>query len=373
MPTSTAPGWAAPDRRWAGARKSGPPLKTKERTVKPLLKLLGSTIAISAALLGASAPGRAQSYPSRAVQLVVGYAQGGTGDIIARAIADKLAQALGQPVTIENRPGASGAVAAQSVARATPDGYTLLIGQPAEIVINPNLVRDVGYNPERDFQPIALVAVVPSVLVVQSSAPYNSVQDLLRAARESPRGLVFASGGPGTPPHLAGEMLRVASEGKMSHVAYEGAGPALEALVAGRADFAFPAFSTAVPQVKSGKLKMLAVSSARRVIAAPNVPTIEEAGVGPFDLTVWVGVFAPHGTPEPIITRLNREINEIVSQPDVREMFVRDGVDVMPMSAGQFESFLQKENTKYKAMLETTFCSRFFLGGCSGFGLPQVP
>jgi len=341
--------------------------------VKPLLKLLGSTIAISAALLAASAPGRAQSYPSRAVQLVVGYAQGGTGDIIARAIADKLAQALGQPVTIENRPGASGAVAAQSVARATPDGYTLLIGQPAEIVINPNLVRDVGYNPERDFQPIALVAVVPSVLVVQSSAPYNSVQDLLRAARESPRGLVFASGGPGTPPHLAGEMLRVASEGKMSHVAYEGAGPALEALVAGRADFAFPAFSTAVPQVKSGKLKMLAVSSARRVIAAPNVPTIEEAGVGPFDLTVWVGVFAPHGTPEPIITRLNREINEIVSQPDVREMFVRDGVDVMPMSAGQFESFLQKENTKYKAMLETTFCSRFFLGGCSGFGLPQVP
>src|SRR6478609_1321962 len=174
MPTSTAPGWAAPDRRWAGARNSGPPLKTKERTVKPLLKLLGSTIAISAALLAASAPGRAQSYPSRAVQLVVGYAQGGTGDIIARAIADKLAQALGQPVTIENRPGASGAVAAQSVARATPDGYTLLIGQPAEIVINPNLVRDVGYNPEKDLQPVALVAVVPSVLVVQSSAPYNS-------------------------------------------------------------------------------------------------------------------------------------------------------------------------------------------------------
>ena len=175
--------------------------------MKTLFKLLGSAIAVSATLLATPRSGQAQPYPSRPVQLVVGYAQGGTGDIIARAIADKLAKALGQPVTVENRPGASGTVAAQSVARATPDGYTLLIGQPAEIVINPNLIRDVGYNPERDLQPVALVAVVPSVLVVPSAAPYNSVQDLLRAARESPRGLVFASGGPGTPPHLAGEIL----------------------------------------------------------------------------------------------------------------------------------------------------------------------
>ena len=341
--------------------------------MKPLLTLLAKSIAMTAAFVATPLSARAQPYPSRPVQLMVGYAQGGTGDIIARAIADKLAKALGQPVTVENRPGASGTVAAQSVARAAPDGYTLLIGQPAEIVINPNLVRDVGYNPDKDLQPVALVAVVPSVLVVPSAAPYNSVQDVLRAARESPRGLVFASGGPGTPPHLAGEILRVASEGRMSHVAYEGAGPALEALVAGRADFAFPAFSTAVPYVTAGKLKMLAVSSARRAIAAPNIPTVEEAGIGPFDLTVWVGVLAPRGTPEPIVTRLNRDINEIVAQPDIRESFVREGIDIMPMSPGQFGSFLKAENKKYQSMIEKAFCSRFFLGGCSRFGLPQVP
>ena len=210
-----------------------------------------------------------------------------------------------QPVNIENRPGASGTIGARSVC-ATPDGYTLLIGQAAEIAINKISVVDLGYNPERDLQPVALVTIMPMGLVVPTTAPYSTVGELVNASRAAPRGLTFASAGAGTPGHFAGEILRLRTGGRFTHVPFDGAAPALEGLIAGRVDFYFASLLAAQEPVKAGKLKMIAVSSAQRVLAAPTVPTVMESGIPNFNMTQWVTLLAPRGTPKPVVDRLNR-------------------------------------------------------------------
>jgi tripartite-type tricarboxylate transporter receptor subunit TctC len=327
------------------------------------------TIAVVAAMVLTTAlTSWAQTYPSRPVQLVVGYAQGGTGDFVARVLAEKLTTALGQPVTVENRPGASGAAAAQSIARAIPDGHTLLIGQPGEISINPKLAKDLGYDPARDLQPVALAALSPLALVVQSAAPYSTIGKMTAASLSAPRGLTFASPGPGTPGHVAVEMLRTRTKSRLNHVPFEGGGPALDALIAGRVDMYFAVLPSAMPHVADGKLKILGVSSAKRSLAAPNVLTVaEQTGIRGFDLTNWVGVFAPRGTPTDVVARLNREINQVLAQPDVVEQLVRHGAEATPMSVDQFAAFLKSESSKYEGLLRDEFCANFFLyGGCPG-------
>src|SRR3954452_13000417 len=293
-------------------------------------------------LAAVATPVWAQPYPSRPVQLVVGYAQGGTGDFVAGLLARKLTTALGQPVNVENRPGASGTAAAQSVARAAPDGYTLLVGQPGEVSINPLLAKDIGYDPEKDLQPVALAATSPLALVVQSTAPYATLGEMTAASLSSPRGLTFASPGPGTPGHVAVELLRTRTKSRLNHVPLEGGGPALDALLAGQVDMYFAVLPTALPDVSAGKLKILAVSSAKRALAVPNVPTVQEqAGIRGFDLTNWVGVFAPRGTPADVVARLNREVNQALAQPDVVDQLVRHGAEAAPMSVDQFAAFLR--------------------------------
>src|SRR5215208_4713981 len=225
--------------------------------------------ALAVMLTAVALPGWAQPYPSRPVQLVVGYAQGGTGDFIARVLAEKLTSVLRQLVNVENRPGASGTAAAQSVARAAPDGYTLLVGQPGEVSINPLLAKDIGYDPARDLQPVALAATSPLALVVQSTAPYSTLGEMTAASLSSPRGLAFASPGPGTPGHVAVELLRARTKSRLNHVPFEGGGPALDALMAGQVDMYFAVLPTAMPHVGDGKLKILGVSSAKRSLAAP--------------------------------------------------------------------------------------------------------
>jgi len=302
------------------------------------------------------------------VQLVVGYAQGGTGDFIARLMAEKLATVLGQPVNVEIRPGASGATAAQGVARAAPDGYTLLVGQPGEVSINPMLVKDIGYDPARDLQPVALAALSPLALVVQSTAPYATIGEMTAASLSSPRGLTFASPGPGTPGHVAVELLRARTKSRLNHVPFEGGGPALDALIAGQVDMYFAVLPSAMPHVASGKLKVLAVSSAKRSLAVPNVPSVaEQTGIRGFDITNWVGVFAPRGTPADIVLRLNREINQVLAQPDVLERVVRHGAEASPMSVDQFADFLKSETSTYERLLTDEFCAKLLYGGCTGF------
>lgn len=331
-----------------------------------------SAIALIALVVGlacAVSPfARAQGFPNRPVQLVVAYPPGGTGDVIARLIAGQLSSSFGQPVRVENRTGASGAIGARYVAKAAADGHTLLIGQTAEIVANPILMKDAGYDPARDLQPVAFLAMVPVVLAVPANAPYTDLQQMLAAARASKRGLTFASGGPGTTSHLAGELLRLRTQARLIHVPVDGANAAFTELLDGRVDFYFAPYPLAIAPLRDGKVKLLATASSKRMVGEPTLPTVaDESGIRSFDIFAWVGVFAPRGTPSDVVARLNRDINRAFTQPEVRQQFVADGVEIVPMSVGQFEEFVKAEARRYSELLNEDFCSRVFYGGCEGF------
>ena len=302
------------------------------------------------ALAAAAPPASAQGFPGRPVHLVVAYAPGGTGDIVARLISDRLAAALGQPVVVENRPGASGAIGTQSVVAAVPDGHTLLVGQTAEVAINQHWIKGLSYDPEKDLQPVALATIVPLALVIPAAAPYSTLPDMLKAA--AGRSLTFASAGTGTPGHFAGELLKLRSRTNMTHVPYKGAAPALNDLLGSHVDFFFSGFPAAVAQVKAGTLKLIAVSTAKRSPAAPDVPTVAEAaGFGDFDISLWQGVFAPQATPKDVVVRLNDEINKIVTLTDVRAKLADDGADVMPLTVDAFAAFVKAESEKYLGII----------------------
>jgi tripartite-type tricarboxylate transporter receptor subunit TctC len=298
------------------------------------------------ALLSAVLPAAAQNFPNRNIHIIVAYAAGGTGDIVARLISDRLAAALGQSVVVENRPGASGAIGTQSVVSAAPDGHMLLVGQTAEVAINQSWIKGLSYDPDKDLQPVALATTVPLALVIPAAAPYATLPDMLKAAAR--KELTFASSGTGTPGHFAGELLKLRSKSGMTHVPYKGAGPALNDLLGEHVDFFFSGFPAAVAQVKAGKLKLLAVSTARRSPAAPDVPTVAEAsGIADFDLSLWQGIFAPRGTPKDVVARINTEINKIVTQPEFRARLRDEGADVTPLTVEQFTAFVQAESEKY--------------------------
>ena len=306
---------------------------------------------LAAAVAAVAQPAGAQGFPGRPVHLVVCYAPGGTGDIVARLISDRLAAALGQTVVVENRAGASGSIGAQSVVSAAPDGHTLLVGQPAEVAINQHWIKGLTYDPDKDLQPVALATIVPLALVIPGSAPYATVPDMLKAA--ATRGLTFASAGTGTPGHFAGELLKLKSNANLTHVPYKGAGPALNDLLGGHVDFFFSGFPAAWAQVKAGRLKLIAVSPAKRSPAAPDVPTVAEAsGIADFDISLWQGVFAPRATPKDVVTRLNAEINKIVTQPDIGAKLRDDGAVVTPLTVDQFTAFVRAESDKYLRIIK---------------------
>src|SRR5215468_6876732 len=278
--------------------------------------------------MAVAAPAWSQAYPSRTIQLIVAYAAGGTGDIVARSISDKLGASLGQSVVVENRAGASGAIGAHSVTTAAPDGYTLLVGQTGEIAVNQHWLKGLTYDPDKDLMPIALAAVVPLALVVPSKAPYSTLPEFLAALKSRPK-MTFASAGIGTPGHFAGELLRLKFDENLAHVPYKGAGPALNDLIGNHVDFYFPGFPAAAPHVKAGTLKILALSSAARSPAAPDIPSVAEAANIPgFNFILWVGFFAPKGTPPDVVAKLNTEINKIITEPDTNKNLREQGADV---------------------------------------------
>ncbi|MEP9377469.1 tripartite tricarboxylate transporter substrate binding protein [Aquabacter sp. CN5-332] len=307
-----------------------------------------------AALMAASLPGlaQAQSYPTREITFVVGYAAGGTGDVVARVISERLQKKLGKPVVVDNRAGASGSVAAAFVAKSAPDGQVLLAGQTAEISINPFLMK-LAYDPQKDLQPIALAAVVPLGLVAPEKAPYSTIPQMLEDAKKSPSGLTFASSGIGTPGHFAAELLKLKTKANLTHVPYKGAGPALNDILGGHVDLFFSGLPAAVQSVRAGRMKLLAVSSAKRASGLPDVPTVAEAANIPgFDITLWVGFFAPKATPPEVIALLNKEINEIISSPEVKERFLAEGADVNVLSVEETAAFTRAESAKYKALID---------------------
>jgi len=320
--------------------------------VLSLRRGLGAAALTAAAALSAAAAA-ADSYPTSPVHLIVAYSAGGTGDVVARIIAPQLSLALNQSVIVENRAGASGAIGAHSVATANADGLTLLLGQTGEIAINQHWIKGLTYDPDKDLQPVALLTVVPLALVVPAKAPYSTMAELLKALPNSK--MTFASAGTGTPGHFAGEMLKESTHANLTHVPYKGAGPALNDLIGNHVDLYFPGTPAAMPLMKAGTVKVLAVSSAKRAGIAPDVPTVaESAGIKDFDFTLWAGVFAPRGTPPAIVARLNSEINKILSDPATRKRLVDLGADVDPMSVDQFRAFVARESDKYARIIKAT-------------------
>jgi tripartite-type tricarboxylate transporter receptor subunit TctC len=309
---------------------------------------------LAAALVALALPASAQPFPSKPVHLIVAYAPGGTGDVVARVIADKLSAALGQTVVVENRPGASGAIGATSVVNAPPDGHTLLVGQTAEIAVNQYWIKGLTYDP-KNLMPVALATVVPLALAIPGKAPYASLADMLKAMQSSGKQFSFASAGTGTPSHFAGEYLSAKLPGKLVHVPYKGAGPALNDLIGGHVDMYFPGFPAVMPLIKAGSVKVLAVSSATRSQAAPESPTVAEVtGFADFDFTLWQGFFAPRGTPAEIIARLHNEINKILADPATRQRLIDAGANVMSLSIAEFAAFVKAESEKYERIIRLT-------------------
>src|SRR5712671_4248243 len=276
------------------------------------MKIRFAALALAAVLSGAA---QAQDYPARPVHLVVPYAAGGNADIFGRTLAQKLGDALKQPFVVENRAGANGGIGADFVAKSAPDGYTLLVTANGPIVVNPVLYAKVPYDPIRDFAPIAQCTVYQYVLVTLTASHIKSIADLVDAARARPGAVSYGSTGIGGGNHLAGELFALATGTQLTHVPYKGSAPAL----GGQLTFMFDTVITSVPQIRSGKLRAFAVSSGKRASSLPEVPTLQEAGIGNFDISQWQGVLAPAGTPKPMVDRLNLEIVKAMHAADVHE------------------------------------------------------
>jgi tripartite-type tricarboxylate transporter receptor subunit TctC len=297
-------------------------------------------------------PAVAQNWPTRPVQIVVSFGAGGTADIVARMIGEKLAPALGQPVVIENRPGAGGNMGAASVARASPDGYTLLMSGSPTHSVGPHLFKNLAYDPMRDIPPIAMVAAAPNLLVVNASSPVRSVGDLVKLAREKPGTVTYSSAGIGTSGHLAAELLKTTASVDMSHVPYKSGPEAVTGVLSGDVTFIFFTVPSVLPQVEAGKLRALAITSAERSKLVPGVPTVAEAGFPGFDVIAWYALFAPRGTPESVVGRLSAEIKKIVGGDDVRDQMAKLGAEPRYMSPKEVADFVAVESPKWGSLVK---------------------
>jgi tripartite-type tricarboxylate transporter receptor subunit TctC len=279
------------------------------------------------ALALASAQAFAQTYPSRPVRVMVGFAPGGPNDIIARAYSAQLAEGLGQPFVVENRTGAAGNLAAEAVARAAPDGHTLMLGSTGTNAVNPSLYAGLPFDPVRDLAPVSVVATSPSALAVHPKVAAHSVRELIALAKAQPGKLTYASAGSGSSQHLSAELFKQAAGVDMVHVPYKGAAPGITDLLAGQVDLSFAPVANVVPYAKAGKLRLLGVTSATRSSFAPDTPTLAESGVPGFDVTTWYAVFVTAGTPAPIVERLNAELGKVSRSPKLREQLAGLGID----------------------------------------------
>ncbi|MFL6693696.1 MAG: Bug family tripartite tricarboxylate transporter substrate binding protein [Ramlibacter sp.] len=318
-------------------------------------RALGRFAAMVALLAGGIAPhgaALAQAYPSKPIRLIVPYAVGGSTDLTARLVAKSLSTRLGQPVVVDNRAGAGGAVGHEAVAKAAGDGYTLLFSAAGPLTVTPHTYAKLPYDPIKSFEPITLVATQPLLLVVKPGLSVNSVADLVREAQANPGKLSYGSFGTGSAAHLAGESFKTLAKVDMVHVPYKGSGPALVDLVGGQIDLMFDVFSTAAPLVKSGKLRALAISSRERSPQFPDVPTMEEAGVKGFDAGTWFGVLAPAGTPKQVVEQLSRTMNAVLEETELRETLAAQGAVVRGGTPAQFQRFFLSEYEKWGGIVK---------------------
>ena len=306
----------------------------------------------SSGLMAAGPATAADVYPSKTIRLVVPFAPGGGSDIVARLLSPKMTEALGQTVVVDNRAGASANLGAAVVAKAAPDGYTLLLAN-ANYTINPSLFKSLPFDPVREFAPVALLANVTNVLAIHPSIPAKSVKELISFAKAHPGQLNFASPGNGTSSHLAGELFRQVAKIEVVHIPYKGATPAITDLIAGQVSFTMASVLSVLPYAKQGRLRMLAVTTAKRSGALPDIPTISEAGLPGFEVSNWYGILATGGTPRPAVDRLNSELARIARVPDLAEKLAAQGADPETGTPEEFERFIQAELKKWSAVVRS--------------------
>jgi tripartite-type tricarboxylate transporter receptor subunit TctC len=306
---------------------------------------------VSALLALAASGASAQGWPSRPVHVVVPYPAGGPNDIIVRMVGKRLGETLGEPIVVENRPGAGGNIGTDSVAKSAPDGYTLVSVGPGALIINP-LLGKVPYDTMRDFAPVTIMAVAPNALVAHPSFPAKSVKDLIALAKRKPGAINYASGGTGSTPHLAAALFAVMAGVQLTHVPYKGTGPATADLVGGQVQIAFLGIPTVLPHIRSGKLRALAVTGARRSPELPDVPTVAEAGVPGYELSPWYGLLAPAGTPSAVVARLAAEATKIVREPAMREQLVAQGAEPAGGTPEEFARTLRSDAALWKKVVK---------------------
>src|SRR5438477_3931184 len=303
-------------------------------------------------LLLSLATAQAQGYPAKPIRMVVGFPPGGGTDVVARIIAPPLSELLGQPVVIENRPGATGTAAAAAVAKSPPDGYTLMMGHVSVNAIAPSLFANLPYDVIRDFSPVAIAAAVPHFVLAHPSVPARSLRELISHLKKNP-GLTFPSAGNGSMPHLAGELFKSLAGVDLVHVPYKGTGQSMQDLLGGQHLVAFDTLAAAAPHVRSGKLRALAVSTAGRLSAFPEVPTAEEAGLPGYVVTTWYGIFAPAGTPTAIVNRLHAEMVKAMQTPDVRAKLEGIGADgSVSRSPEEFAALVRADTVRYAKIVK---------------------
>jgi tripartite-type tricarboxylate transporter receptor subunit TctC len=314
------------------------------------MRRLASLLIAILLLLGPCVLARAD-YPTRPVTLIVAFTPGGPSDVLARIVGKKLEQLLGQPFVIENRPGAGGNIAAEVVARAAPDGYTLLMGNNSILATNASLYKRVGYDAEKDFTPISLIGSQANILVVNPALPAKSMAELIALAKAQPGKLNFASSGHGAAAHLAGELFKAAAHIDIQHVAYRGAAPALQDLIAGHVQMMFATAASVVGHVRDGLLRPLAVTTLKRTAVLPEIPTVAELGIAGFDATTWHGLVAPAGTPPEVIAALHRATVAALADPAVRKALDDLGVDIAGSSPADFAAYIKTEIPKWRAVV----------------------
>jgi tripartite-type tricarboxylate transporter receptor subunit TctC len=322
----------------------------------PLSRSLSRWSAAFVMLAAAASPAAAQqTFPWKPVTIVATFAPGGASDILARLIAPKLSERLGQPVLVENRAGAGGNIGTDHVAKSAPDGHTLVMGYIGTHAVNPTLYKKIPFDAVKDFAPVAFVASIPSVLVVHPSVPVKSVSELTAFAKANPGKLNYGSGGAGTAPHLGAELFKTMTGVEMVHIPYKGSGPAVTDLLGGQISLMFNTMIQTIPHVQSGKLRALAVTSAKRSQAMPELPTIAEAGLPGYEMVGWFGLLAPAGTPKDVVARLNDEIVKILNLPDVKDRLEKLGSEPTNIvTPEQFGDYIKSEIAKWAKVIKAS-------------------
>jgi tripartite-type tricarboxylate transporter receptor subunit TctC len=320
---------------------------------------MSKAVALAAAMAalvysGFTSPALAADYPTKPITLMIGFAPGGPSDVMARILTRKMEEILKQPFVIENRAGAGGGIAGTAVARAAPDGYTVLLATGSLLAINVSLYKNLGYDPEKDFEPISVIGTQTNVLYTHPSVPAKSLAELIAHAKDNPGKLSFGSGGNGTPAHLAGELLKIEAKLDMTHVPFRGTGPALQAVIGGHVPMAYNPPSPLIPHIQSGAIRPIAITTLKRTVVLPEVPTIAESGFPGFEATTWHALVAPAGTPKDVISALHQATAATVNDSGVRKALTDLGVDVVGGTPEELRAYLKSEIPKWAQVVKAS-------------------